>query len=677
MLPNSQPLRRRWRRHELHRNRVWTAIGGYLVLAGALAAGLLTRVGQARITATWAAAWGVALLVAPAAFLGIWYRSVQAHRNRVASLEKLYAYTVRLAALSDTADIVAVTLDESRRLLGAAHVALRLPAGLGGMRYVLRGGELRRELEAATPLEDQVASSRSSALGSERGDQAHCLAVPVPLGDMGTAVMVVAAPAGEGPVFDRSDLRFLEAFAANLATSLISSQRLDQLRCEVAAREHQALHDSLTGLGNRTLFGQWVEQALEDRRPQERVGVLLMDLDGFKDINDTLGHHAGDVVLEQVAARVLGGLAPHRLAARLGGDEFAFVIPGATGVEEIQAVAAEVRRAVSRPVPVAGMDLEVRASVGVSVAPDDGADVSTLLRRADVAMYAAKTSRRGLVSYDREIDQYAKRRLILTNELRQAMETGRLEVWYQPVARLATGEVTGMEALLRWRHAQFGAIPPAEFVPVAEQSGLIEPITWWVLETSLGELAAWRSEGFELTMAVNISARSLTGPDVTERLARQLAVAGIPAGDLTLEITESLMMADPDGSRRILEDLAGLGVRIAIDDFGTGYSSLSRLRRLPVHTVKIDRSFVMGMHRDEGDEAIVRATIELARNMGHEVIAEGVERQDTWDRLATLGCNLAQGHILAPAMPIDICRQWLLARQSPQMAAITPLRRAQ
>jgi EAL domain-containing protein (putative c-di-GMP-specific phosphodiesterase class I) len=285
-------------------------------------------------------------------------------------------------------------------------------------------------------------------------------------------------------------------------------------------------------------------------------------------------------------------------------------------------------------------------------------------------MYAAKTAKRGAVAYDQEIDLNTKRRLILATELRQAMDAGDLQVWYQPVAQLDTGEICGLEALLRWTHHIHGPIAPSEFVHVAEQSGLIEPLTWWVLETALRELHRWRRDGYELGMAVNISARNLLGPEIVERLGRMLSEIGVPPADLTLEITESLMMTDPDGSERILLQLAALGVRVAIDDFGTGYSSLSRLKRLPVTTVKVDRSFVQNMHHDGGDDAIVRATIELARNMGHSVIAEGVEHQQTWDRLLQLGCDQVQGHLLAAAMPAEVCRRWIRARQVPRMAAI-------
>ena len=630
--------------------------------------------------------WGLALLAAPAIFLSLWYRAVNRSEIRFTNLEKLYAFMVRLSELSDTDEIIAATLEESRRTLGAERAQLRLPASLGGIRCVLdTGGEVARDFEPLTPLETQVSTGPTSVvvpstkrMSMPAGYHARDLmAVPVPLGDLGTAVMVVTDHDVEDQTFDAEDLRFFEAFAANLGTALTSSQRLDWLRLEVAAREHQALHDSLTGLGNRTLFQTWVDDALRKRRPQQRVGVMVMDLDGFKDINDTLGHHTGDAVLKEVAGRVLLGLGADRLAARLGGDEFAFVLPAANSAEDVTEAARTILDAVSQPVAVDGMMLELRASIGVAVAPADGVDAATLLRRADVAMYAAKGSRRGVVAYDREIDQYAKRRLILANELRHAMDGGQLEVWYQPVAQLSDGLIVGFEALLRWRHPEHGSISPNEFIPVAEQSGLIEPLTWWVLKTALKDVARWRSEGYELSVAVNVSARSLLGPDVQSRLSGLLSEIGVPPAQLTLEITESLMMGDPDGSQRVLEGLAGLGVEIAIDDFGTGYSSLSRLRKLPVQTVKIDRSFVLAMHRDDSDEAIVKATIELARNMGHHVVAEGVERQETWDRLLELGCDLMQGHLLAPAMPVDMCRRWLRDRQAPRMAAIHPFRRAQ
>jgi diguanylate cyclase (GGDEF)-like protein len=622
--------------------------------------------------------WGILFLVIPAAGLGLWYRNANRTRDRYANLRLLYDFTVKLSRLADTDDIVKASLEEACALMQCEHAWLRLPDEFGALRCSLDSGVLVRDIDEPTALERKVADQGECALipygrrprMPQGFDYRDLMAVPVKLGDAGVAVIAVANYGTVSETFDADDLRFFEAFAANLGTALTSSQRLDRLRLEVAAREHQALHDGLTGLANRILFAQWVEDALNDRRTGQRVAIMLMDLDGFKDINDTLGHHTGDSILKEVGGRVLAAVGPARLAARLGGDEFAFVIPAASSAEEVMGIASDILDSVSRPVAIDGLVLELRASIGVAIAPEHGTDSATLLRRADVAMYSAKSAKRGVVAYNHEIDQYTKRRLILATELRRAMEVSDLEVWYQPVAHMATGEIRGLEALLRWRHKDHGPISPNEFIPIAEQSGLIEPLTWWVMQSALRELQHWRREGYELTMAVNVSARSLLGPEIVDRLGRMLSEIGVPPGDLTLEITESLMLTDPDGSERILTQLANLGVKIAIDDFGTGYSSLSRLKRLPVRTVKIDRSFVLGMHHDEGDEAIVRATIELARNMGHSVIAEGVEHQETWDRLLELGCDEVQGHLLAAAMPPEDCRRWLKARQGPKMASI-------
>ena len=256
------------------------------------------------------------------------------------------------------------------------------------------------------------------------------------------------------------------------------------------------------------------------------VAVLLMDLDGFKDINDTLGHVKGDTILKEVSGRVLAAVGSDRLAARLGGDEFAFVIPAADSPEEIVAAAETILESVSRPIAIDGLVLELRASIGIAAAPQDGHDASSLLQRADVAMYSAKRTKRRVVAYDRDLDRNTKRRLVLTAELRRAMETKDLEVWYQPVARMDTGEIVGLEALSRWRHREFGWISPDEFIPVAEATGLIEPLTWWVLDPLCGEVHQWHLEGFELTMAVNISARSLLGPEIVDRLGRIMETRG-------------------------------------------------------------------------------------------------------------------------------------------------------
>jgi len=640
--------------------------------------------GMITITVALQETWGMFLLAGPGLVLALWYRAANAVRSRYAHLQLLYGFTLKMANLSDTEEIIAVALGETRSLLSCDYAELAMPVdmpgGVSGVRSRLQDDlPVVKEVGDLTAFERLVIADGSPVLaptGSARlpesSDFRDLMAVPIQLGDIGCGVVIVANHSVESETFDADDLRLFEALAANLSTALTSSQRLDRLRLEVAAREHQALHDSLTGLANRTLFAQWVSNALEHRRYDQMVAVMLMDLDGFKDINDTLGHHTGDAILKEVAGRVLAAVGSDRLAARLGGDEFAFVMPAVNSVDEMLDAARAILDSVSRPIAIEGLSREFGqgASIGVAMAPQHGSDPATLLQRADVAMYSAKGSKRGVVAYDRVIDQNTQRRLLLATELRRAMDAKELEVWYQPVAEMETREISGLEALLRWRHRDYGSISPDEFIPVAEKSGLIEPLTWWVLETALREVHKWRQDGYELNMAVNVSARSLLGPDVVDRLRRMLVELVVPPSSLTLEVTESLMMEDQDESERVLSELSDLGVCIAIDDFGTGYSSLSRLRRMPVQTVKIDRSFVMNMHADYGDSEIVRLTINLARSMGLTVIAEGVEKQETWDQLHALGCDAVQGYLIAAAMPVSECRPWLHARQQPQMAAV-------
>jgi len=633
------------------------------------------------ITVAQAELWGVVLLAIPAILLAVWYRTSNALRDRYENLQVLYDFTVKLAALTDTDEIIAAALVQARSVMRSKTAELTLPLGEGCLRCTITETDgVLRQFTSLNSFESRIIESTVPVVlkkgkGDYPGDEPSqdLIAVPIPLGGAMCGVARVSDHITEDESFDREDLRLFEALAAHLSTALTSSQRLERLSEEVEAREYQALHDSLTGLANRTAFAQWVSHALERRADQEMSAVMLMDLDGFKDINDTLGHHTGDVILAEVASRIQQVAGSGGQAARLGGDEFGLVLPHAMGIEEILQMANDILAAVSKPINVEALVLEPRASLGVAIAPQHGLDPTTLLQRADVAMYSAKSAKRGVVAYNKEIDQNTRRRLTLATDLRHALDSNDLEVWYQPVASIGNGRIVGFEALTRWRHSQYGSVSPGEFIPVAEQTGLIEPLTWWVLATALKELQQWGADGYEMTMAVNISARNLMAPDVVERLGYLLAQIGVPPSELTLEITESLMMVDPDAAEKILNQLAELGVCIAIDDFGTGYSSLSRLKRLPVTTVKIDRSFVFAMHRDEGDDAIVRTTIDLAHNMGLSVIAEGVEFQETWDRLAHLGCEMAQGYLMAPAMPSEECHNWVRARQAPLMAPIRRL----
>jgi diguanylate cyclase (GGDEF)-like protein len=640
--------------------------------------------GIVAVTVGWTQRWALLLLAAAGAVLAIWYEAANTLRTRYADLQLLYGFTAKLAGLSERDEVLAIALAEARTLLRCAHAELWVPGSNGGSRHgVDRDGHLTRARLLAPGLERDVVASGEPLLlpkgrrGVPVADRGFLdlMAVPLPVGEDEVGVLTVADRRGdESATFEPADLRLFEAVAAHLGTALTSSRRLDQLRHEVAAREHEALHDSLTGLANRTLFTRWVSSALQRRDAVQRVGVMLMDLDGFKEVNDTLGHHTGDAILKEIGLRVLAAVGPNHLAARLGGDEFAFVIPSADSLEEVSAAAAAVLESVSQPLTIDGLVLVLRASLGVSMAPEHGLDPSTLLKRADVAMYAAKSANRGVLVYDPEIDHYTTRRLMLAGELRRAVAAEELEVWFQPVADLPGGQVSGFEALLRWQHPVYGAITPNEFIPVAEQTGLIEPLTWWVLRRSLEEQRRWQDDGYQMTMAVNMSARSLLDTEIVDRLGQLLVEVGVPASSLIIEVTESSIMAEPDRAERILSLISDLGVSIAIDDFGTGYSSLSRLKKLPVSIMKIDRSFVKHLCADDGDEAIVRTTIELARNMGHTVIAEGVEDLATWNRLIDLGCDQIQGFFLTPALPSQEIRAWLRQRQLPTVAPIRVLR---
>jgi predicted signal transduction protein with EAL and GGDEF domain len=339
--------------------------------------------------------------------------------------------------------------------------------------------------------------------------------------------------------------------------------------------------------------------------------------------------------------------------ARLGGDEFAVLVPALPDWDAAVAVGRLVRATLGRPLPIEQLELEVTASMGIVLCPDHGSDPEPLLQRADVAMYQAKKDHTGMEVYAPERDQYSPRRLALVGALRSAIEQRDLTLLYQPKVELRSGRIVAAEALLRWHHPVHGQIPPDEFIPIAESTALIQPLGQLVLETALDQARCWQEAGSPLSLAVNLSVRNLLEPNLADRVAALIAKAGVPPGTLTLEITESGVMTDPEAAIAMLRRLRHVGVRLSVDDFGTGYSSLSYLKRLPVDEVKLDKSFVLNMTSDADDAAIVRSTIELAHNLGLQLVAEGVEDQETLELLAALGCDLVQGYHLARPMPAD------------------------
>jgi diguanylate cyclase (GGDEF)-like protein len=383
-----------------------------------------------------------------------------------------------------------------------------------------------------------------------------------------------------------------------------------------------------------------------------------MDVDRFKEVNDTFGHHIGDLLLEQLGERLGSALRSSDTIARLGGDEFAILLPTAA-YEEARQISQRLLQLLEQPFALGGLQLEIDASIGIALSPDHGSDADTLLRRADVAMYVAKRGNSGYALYTADRDQHSPMRLALVAELRRAIETDELSLYFQPKVRMDTGKVTCAEALVRWQHPRHGMLNPDLFVPIAEQTGLIRPLSRWVLDAALRQVSRWRQDGLDLSVAVNLSMRNLHDPEIADMIRRRLLRWGVPPSSLTIEITESSLMADAARAMDVLNRLRAMGVGVSIDDFGTGYSSLAYLKRLPVHELKIDRSFVAHMATDENDAAIVRSTIGLAHELGLSVVAEGVEDQETWDVLANAGCDVAQGYFISRPLPPLVLGEWL------------------
>jgi diguanylate cyclase (GGDEF)-like protein len=422
----------------------------------------------------------------------------------------------------------------------------------------------------------------------------------------------------------------------------------------IALEKHQALHDALTDLPNRRLFRDRVNQAVVTaRRTRNPVAVMIIDLDRFKEVNDTLGHHIGDVLLQQVANHLQATLREGDTIARLGGDEFAVLLPLVSGSVAAAAVAEKLVKALEEPFTIRGWTFDIEASIGIAVSPEHGETVDALMQRADVAMYVAKDSRAGFELYSADRDRHSPRRLALLGDLRRALDDGSLVLHYQPKADMRTGGVRGVEALLRWNHPEHGFVSPDEFIPLAEHTGLIRPLTLFVLDRALAQCRAWNDDGVPVGIAVNLSVRNLYDPSFADEVARLLARRRVPAKQLEFEITESVIMADPMRAMAVLGRLNELGVGLSLDDFGVGYSSLAYLKRLPVTEIKIDKSFVMNIAHDESDAMIVRSTIGLARSLGMRVVAEGVESEETWAKLVALGCDVAQGYYLCKPRPAD------------------------
>jgi len=432
-----------------------------------------------------------------------------------------------------------------------------------------------------------------------------------------------------------------------------------QVHTRQTALEHQALHDALTGLPNRTLLYDRVQQTISKlQREDGSMVLLMMDLDHFKDINDTLGHQIGDQILEKFSRRLLSTLRDTDTVARLGGDEFAISLP-MQDQNHAEVVAEKILATLEKPFHVEGYQLFVGASIGIAVYPEHGDRVDTLLQHADVAMYVSKRSNNGYRIYNPSQDEDNMGRLELSNDLRNALNNEELMVYYQPKLDMKSGLIYGVEALIRWNHRERGFIPPDQIIYIAEHTGLIKQLTHWVLKEAISQCSHWNNHGIHLSVSVNLSTRNLQDPSLFDIVKSNLTTYDFPPESLVLEVTESAMLLEPEHASEVLNRMDALGVCISIDDFGTGFSSLAYLKQLPVDELKIDKSFVMNMDGNENDAVIVRSTIDLAKNLGLKVVAEGVENSDTWDLLSILDCDYAQGFYMSKPLPADKLEKFL------------------
>ena len=649
------------------------ATSGYVFATTCLAI-VATTILWERPTVAW-------LLPVLAATMYLGYRSFSSLKHKHETLQLLYESTALADHESRLDPIVARMLGQARRMFRAEIGEITLfnsEPGQRAMRYVMRADDRIEttsslELDAQEGVWARVAAENQGVLlphpitndslrafFAERGIK-DAMVAPLRHQTVVVGTFLVANRLGEFSTFDEDDLKMLETLASHASVALENGQLVESLREEAERNEYQALHDALTGLPNRTLFNDRAREALALDRDTP-AAVMLIDLDHFKDVNDTLGHQNGDLLLQEVGKRLSGSVHEGDTVARLGGDEFTVLLASVPGREAAQRAADRILQALNRPVDLGDVTIDVRASAGIAISPEHGRDPDTLLQRADVAMYLAKAAHSGFEIYAPERDQYSAQRLALVAELRNAIERGELGVHYQPKAELRTGRVVGMEALVRWYHPRDGFIPPDEFIPIAERTGLIRPLSLHVLDTALADRREWSRLGVDLKVSVNLSIRNLLDTDLPRDIARTLQRWDTEPACLELEITESSVMSEPTRSLETLTELREMGIGLSLDDYGTGYSSLSYLKRLPIEELKIDRSFVMTMATKDNDAVIVRSTIELAHNLGLRVVAEGVEDEDAWNRLRSLGADVAQGYYLSRPLSNDRLLAWIYER---------------
>jgi diguanylate cyclase (GGDEF)-like protein len=578
----------------------------------------------------------------------------QRHRR----LEMLYRFTNAIGGSVEFSTITRAVVEEGRIVLRAARSELVI-AGPDEVTRCRVGADDVFETEVLPALHRDDEFWARVVDGGETIITDDVLVTAVRGPSSVSGYLVVAERIGVDSHFDHVDLQLIQALARHAAVALENGNHVGQLANEMRDREYRATHDPLTGLVNRVHFTESLERALLSSETSHMLFVL--GLDRFSEVNDILGHDNGDAVLRAVAERLRQATPPSATLARLDGDEFAVLWPASDAVA-VSHIAHSLANALTSPITIDGLTLSPSVSVGLAIAPEHTTNGVALLRCGDTAMRLAKERRSRFEVHEPGRDGDLRRRMILAHQLREAIDSRQLMVFYQPKVHIATDHVLGVEALVRWAHPQLGDLPPDAFIPIAEHTGLIEPLTAFVLDTALRQRRAWAEAGLDLSVAVNISARSLIEPSFPERVMRALIRHRCPAEALTLEITETQMMADPGRTAEALHELHEIGVRVSIDDFGTGYSSLSSLRALPLDEVKIDKSFVIHAQDNENDASIVRSIANLGENLGLLVVAEGIEDDTTLAFIAACGVPVAQGYYLAQPLSPEAFTQWLRER---------------
>ena len=601
---------------------------------------------------------GLLLLAVLFTVAALAHRAYRRLLRRHTDLGELFSFTQTIGAASTMDDVVTTLLQRAKDMLHAESAVLRPPFGTGH-----RYRPLADDSPVLVPRHTPDPGLRSWLAQEGLRD-----AMLVPLHDAGQLVGIVqvANRIGRTSTFDLEDLDLLQTLAAHAEAVWRSGRLMEQLR-------YDAHHDGLTDLGNRTYFQQVLDTELMSCPPGRAAGrditpaaVLLLDLDRFKEVNDTLGHPVGDELLRLVAKRLLEHVPQGSVVARLGGDEFAVLVPVDHGGI---AVASRIRTSLTVPFQVQDTFLEVGASIGVATIPADGDDSSTLLQHADVAMYAAKRHPTGVARYSAHDDRSSVHRLAMAGELRGALEGGDVAMHLQPQTSLRTGKLTSFEALARWNHPTRGVIMPDDFIPLAEQTGLIGQMTHVALVQSLAACRSWLDDAPDVGVSVNLSPRQLLDHDLAATVSNLLRENGVAPSLLTLEITEGSIMTDPAAATAALRQLRDLGVRLSVDDFGTGHSALAYLQNLPLDELKIDKSFVLAMLDDNGARTIVRSVVDLAHTLGLSVVAEGVETDAARRLLVEFGCDVMQGFLVSRALPPTQVTRWRQRHEGTALAA--------